>query len=502
MSVNRVQKLLFSEYCDFEDMVLIESPFAQTTRDGIGIRQVYLGLTPTKLVLATDVMPPVEQSCFYFNPGIDPDIETFELIAIYPVECVNLSIFCRQKRKALKAHFCNNKILYFELGGFEKRDMFWNLWRERIKFLCPDECAASSKSQTSVASSSTSSTLYLVESREVRKANGMKQVWCKFGTGNAQLKSKLKWTDRHLYMGKNSEDAQNYKPIASHPKLKHFVKHASFTRNKMSPTVSQMSTHVSSSQGSGSLVNRFGHGIKENCSSSLILLSRDGINHTNKQGFVTGFMMSNQFLTYAEDIIKLWEHNVTKNKKMHKQRYRFSPYPYFLQGLGPWNLHPGSTYSVQIKRAASTIFLKNQPLESELRLPISRRQLLATISCDHLNTDRIINRPICNSRPAILFWTPCYWYRPRIAKTAYEELRRYLKIIQKWRERTESKRYSIQKLYTRKILKNQMDFNSDFEIDSLEQVIDSTFKRKNNFGIKNSNRNINFLIPKKIHLNK
>lgn len=46
MSVNRIQKLLFSEYCDFEDMVLVESPFAQTTREGRGIRQVNLGEHP------------------------------------------------------------------------------------------------------------------------------------------------------------------------------------------------------------------------------------------------------------------------------------------------------------------------------------------------------------------------------------------------------------------------------------------------------------------------
>lgn len=43
MSLNRIQKLLFSEYCDFEDMVLVESPFAQTTREGLGLRQVQLG---------------------------------------------------------------------------------------------------------------------------------------------------------------------------------------------------------------------------------------------------------------------------------------------------------------------------------------------------------------------------------------------------------------------------------------------------------------------------
>lgn len=73
------------------------------------------------MVLATDVLPPVEFSNFRYVPDIDPEIETFELIAIYPVECVNLSIYRRKKRQALKARFCNNRVTYFELGGFEKR---------------------------------------------------------------------------------------------------------------------------------------------------------------------------------------------------------------------------------------------------------------------------------------------------------------------------------------------------------------------------------------------
>ena len=41
MGSHRIQKLLFNEYRELGDeMVLIESPFAQTTRDGKGIRQV------------------------------------------------------------------------------------------------------------------------------------------------------------------------------------------------------------------------------------------------------------------------------------------------------------------------------------------------------------------------------------------------------------------------------------------------------------------------------
>lgn len=43
MSLNRIQKLLYSEYSDLEDVVLIESPFAEITRKGLGLRQVQLG---------------------------------------------------------------------------------------------------------------------------------------------------------------------------------------------------------------------------------------------------------------------------------------------------------------------------------------------------------------------------------------------------------------------------------------------------------------------------
>lgn len=79
------------------------------------------GLTPSKLILATDVLPAISLENVLYNPWVDPEIETFELIAIYPVECVNLSVYRKRKRQALKARFCNNRVLYFELGGFEKR---------------------------------------------------------------------------------------------------------------------------------------------------------------------------------------------------------------------------------------------------------------------------------------------------------------------------------------------------------------------------------------------
>lgn len=162
----------------------------------------HTGLTPTKLIMATDVIPSAKESEAWCLQEVDPDIETFELISVYPVDCVNLSIFRRKKRQSLKAHFCNNRVVYFELGGFEKKKvaktfgifltflnelyyfkMFWNLWCERVKFLSPDELF-SSRSETSVGSSSSNSTLYLTKANTVFPSNGTAQVWCTFEMGD------------------------------------------------------------------------------------------------------------------------------------------------------------------------------------------------------------------------------------------------------------------------------------------------------------------------------
>lgn len=71
--------------------------------------------------MAMDVIPFANESRSWCLHNIDPEIETFELISIYPIDCVNLSIFRRNKRQSIKAHFCNNRIKYYELGGFEKK---------------------------------------------------------------------------------------------------------------------------------------------------------------------------------------------------------------------------------------------------------------------------------------------------------------------------------------------------------------------------------------------
>lgn len=101
MEHKRIQKLLLSEYKNFSDTILLECPFAQTTRDGVGLREVALGLTPKAFVIATDILK--NNAEFICPSNIDPSIETLELVSIHRLEDVTLSIFRRNQRKTLKA---------------------------------------------------------------------------------------------------------------------------------------------------------------------------------------------------------------------------------------------------------------------------------------------------------------------------------------------------------------------------------------------------------------
>ncbi|XP_050308206.1 uncharacterized protein LOC126744714 isoform X2 [Anthonomus grandis grandis] len=471
MSINRVQKLLISEYCDFEDLVLIESPFAQTTKDGKGVRQVHLGLTPSKLILATDVLPPVDRENVRYNPLIDPEIETFELIAIYPVECVNLSIYRRKRRQALKARFCNNKVLYFELGGFERRGMFWNLWCEKVKFLCPSN-SNSSRSETSVATSTTGSSLYLLDKKLVT-INGIRQLWCKFGP-NISIDTKFisnvvannsqglgrKWTDRYLYLGKDlHESSLDYRPIVRMPYLDEFVKPRKKKKTKKAEYPA-LAYERGLSFGDTVQVNRFGSGISENCGTGLYLPFDDYIvpkrySATMVQtdsSEVLSLDWDTEPINYeelAETAVLMWEYygfSCMQNgrRTRHRRRYGFAPKPLFLYGLGPWHATKGDNFSLQIKRAVSDVNVRHLNCEKKLPyLPLSKRQLFATVSCPSLEDENLFRANNIMSifffrnapkKPVIFFWTPGYWYRPISAKDAYNELQKHLKKIRNYHE--------------------------------------------------------------------
>lgn len=100
----------------------------------------------------------------------------------------------------------------------------------------------------------------------------------------------------------------------------------------------------------------------------------------------------------------------------------------------------------------SFVTIRKLPVESEFWLPISKRQLTATISCENIYLDNKLAANTGNIKydfllsiqilltsyfrnapksPVLLFWTPDYWYRPKSAKDAYHELQNHLSNILK-----------------------------------------------------------------------
>lgn len=104
MENTRIRKLLRSEYPQLcKDAILIESPFAETTRDGRGLREVALGLTTTRLIVATDVF--TGEPNFRCPPGVDPSIETLQLVSITPLDYLTINVFRKKRRKTLKTRW-------------------------------------------------------------------------------------------------------------------------------------------------------------------------------------------------------------------------------------------------------------------------------------------------------------------------------------------------------------------------------------------------------------
>ncbi|XP_044729467.1 uncharacterized protein LOC123292818 [Chrysoperla carnea] len=438
MSMNRIQKLLFSEYCDFDDMVLVESPFAEATRDGKGVRQVNIGLTPSKLIMAMDVIPSANESKPWCLHNIDPEIETFELISIYPIDCVNLSIFRRKKRQSIKAHFCNNRIKYYELGGFEKRKMFWNLWCERVKFLSPNDIT-SSRSETSVGSSSSTSTLYLINAKTKYPRNKMPQMWCTFGAGDG-YNIERKWNEKDLYLGNRWEQVSSrlFQPLPGNSLTS--MKKIDENEKKLT-TINESSTVENISINDKIVIPENEKSIFRADASLINSNSNNGVkpdkNLTKHDKVINKAICRYQIMQIVEHAVFQWE-NSRKNDNhteiRHRRRYAFSPQPHFLYGLGPWNVRIGERDSVQAKSVVSEVKIHRQPLDPELRLPVSKRQLSASISVDSLlNKPKMINTILVNSTcwnlypsdPIKLFWTPEYWYRP---KSPYD-LQNYKKYI-------------------------------------------------------------------------
>lgn len=95
---------------------------------------------------------------------------------------------------------------YYELGGMDCRGVLWSLWRTHIQNLLAANETRSSMSETTAASSSSGSTLWLlssgVEFNEAEKARGSRgvcRVWARYGGGGDG--NSTSWPRKDVYLG-------------------------------------------------------------------------------------------------------------------------------------------------------------------------------------------------------------------------------------------------------------------------------------------------------------
>lgn len=161
--LNRIQKLLLSEYTSFHvchpDPILVESNFAQVTCRGVGLRAVVLGMTRQFLIVATDVFDSDPDQSPTKKRNFDPEIETLELISLLPLDFISIKVCARKRRSYIKVQLEGGRRMYFEFGEHMLRAFYFNIWADRIFALNRDKSASSSG--TSIVTTSQKD-LYLV----------------------------------------------------------------------------------------------------------------------------------------------------------------------------------------------------------------------------------------------------------------------------------------------------------------------------------------------------
>lgn len=179
-----------------------------------------------------------------------------------------------------------------------------------------------------------------------------------------------------------------------------------------------------------SKVSRFGFGVPEKCSSGLVLGPYRGPG--GDPAITESTYIESKCAYHCADPCKLmdsgvaiWERDRERDccsslkSQRHPRRYALSSAAHFFHALGPWSVQPGERESVQTFRSPSTVNIRKQSSDPDMRFPVSRRQLTASVSCAALTSDGSSLVSAVTRGRVILFWTPEYWYRPQSASTAY-----------------------------------------------------------------------------------
>ncbi|XP_076375850.1 uncharacterized protein LOC143259010 [Megalopta genalis] len=453
----------------------------------------------------------------FSNRKLFKENQTRLVVFFFNFETLDRRFFCLIKTYMIR--FVDGRVQYYELGGIQKRKIFWNKWCEEVDNFLSKKRDGSSLSETTAASSSSTTTLYLLSSEiEIRKnlrKKGKKaicRVWAHYGgAGDYVLPT---WPQKDLYLGPdyNELTSGEYAPVpvrfagASLDEVNNELKDMSPAKSdRVSFSWPTCSCHDKKNQ-NGELcdvlfvrdhnrrycntkmfhtnypscpcqsvivedkfeklnvwykdeedeeppkkndeeeaklpkkcltgrVSRFGFGVSEKCHSNLVLTECYPVRH--------GARFAQNFCLLMENAVKLWERGGKNGPKYskrprHFRRYGLCTAAHFLHSLGPWTVQPGERCTLQGRRSFSLVTIRRQSADTELKLPVSRRQLAASISYTALQSISSYGSIGTSAKGrVVLFWTPEYWYRPRPASAAYRELRQHLNHLKTYRQEKE-----------------------------------------------------------------
>ncbi|XP_037936496.1 uncharacterized protein LOC119670343 [Teleopsis dalmanni] len=129
----RIQKILLAEFKNIYESVLVENPFTQVDENGYGLKQYHIGVTYTKILFGVDNFISTNLDDIY-SQNIDPEIETFELTSLIPLQLLKFQFYRKRNRYIMQLTPCLDGVqtMYFEFGGHMYKNLFWNTWREHI----------------------------------------------------------------------------------------------------------------------------------------------------------------------------------------------------------------------------------------------------------------------------------------------------------------------------------------------------------------------------------
>ncbi|KAH8277727.1 hypothetical protein KR018_004218 [Drosophila ironensis] len=136
----RVQKILLAEYEEIYEPVLVENPFTQLDDQDTAIFQYHIGLTCNWLLLGSDVFH-CHENDFEIDGYVDPEIESFDLVSMLPVEFLRFHFYRKDNRYMMLLSVvhptkgtlnASQSPLIFEFGGHSYKQHFWHTWRELV----------------------------------------------------------------------------------------------------------------------------------------------------------------------------------------------------------------------------------------------------------------------------------------------------------------------------------------------------------------------------------